>query len=688
MIGQTIFHYRIEEKIGSGGMGEVYKARDLKLDRPVVLKFPHADMPEFNQIRERLIREAKACSALNHPNIVTVYEINEWQKRLFICMEYVNGKTLADIYRAREIPIQEVLVIAMQIIRAVNAAHKKGILHRDIKASNIMLTEEGLVKVLDFGLAKFVDASSLTGVGVIMGSPAYMAPEVIRGEPPDQRSDIFAIGVVLYELLSGRLPFSGNNPSTTMYAVLNTPPPSFREAGREVPGELEALILKALSKEAARRHQNPDEMLNDLENIRELPLISSVAETQTVAVAQEKIAANAFDLARPAPGRELSPPTVKIPGMIDLDRLAQRLRSPRRGRGENPYLNRVMIRDPSDFYGRKSEVQRIYDRIGSGSRPQSISILGARRMGKSSLLHYIYHPDNRKRHLAHPERYVFAFIDFQEEPLTALEDFFKPIYNSLQQEYLEEFNLPVSPDYNGFKSLVRALDGQGMRLIMLFDEFELVTSNPIFGPAFFSFLRSMANKYNVAYVVTTAKDLQSLCHSKEIATSPFFNIFSNLNLGPFMLDEAVELICKPLSETGYAPEANNYVDDILHLAGLFPLYLQMACSAFFELIKKGQQRNSAMLQEAKRQFLQEAGIHFKYTWEKFAPEEQKLIAHLIAGKKPRETESYLITKLVDEFYLVEKNGRATLFSEAFADYLREKIGVGKIFKKLRFWQRQ
>ncbi len=153
MIGQTILHYQIEEKIGSGGMGKVYKARDLKLDRPVVLKFPHVDMLQAPQIQQRLIREAKTSGSLNHPNIVTIYEINEWNNRLFICMEYVEGQTLAQICRAREIPLQEALDSATQITSAVNAAHKKGILHRDLKSSNIMLTADGLVKVLDFGLA-------------------------------------------------------------------------------------------------------------------------------------------------------------------------------------------------------------------------------------------------------------------------------------------------------------------------------------------------------------------------------------------------------------------------------------------------------------------------------------------------------------------------------------------------------
>jgi serine/threonine protein kinase len=682
MIGQTVLHYKIEEKIGSGGMGEVYKARDLKLDRPVVLKFPHTEISELNQLRERLIREAKASSALNHPNIVTIHEINEWQNRLFICMEYIDGKTLAEVCRSRIIPVQEALDIAAQILKAINAAHKKGILHRDIKSSNIMLTHEGLVKVLDFGLAKILHTPTQTGSGTFLGTPAYTAPEIMTGGKQDQRSEIFSIGVVLYELLAGCLPFSSSNTYVLMYEMFNIPPKSFRELGREVPGELGAIIMKALSKEPEARQQSFDQMLHDIEKARHKPAIWEEAETQKTESVPEAAASNANKAsAQPAP-QPFTPATLSSPGPVDLEKLSQRLRSPERRQGDNPYLNRVMIRYPDDFYGRKSEVQRIYARIAAASRPQSISVVGERRIGKSSLLHYLYHPQNRRKFLANPQAYVFAFIDFQEEPIASLREFFNAMYSALRQEYLGMFEVSLSPDYQGFRSLVRSFDAHGMRMIVLFDEFEMVTSNPIFDPEFFAFFRSMANKYNIAYVATTAKELQSLCHSKEIAASPFFNIFSNLNLGAFKLEEAQELIRRPSAAAGYP--LGSFVDDVLNLAGLFPFYLQIACSVFFELAKDGALKGSAMLHEAKRLFLEEAGVHFKNTWEKFAPAEQELVTKLIAGKKPGEAESYLVNKLVKESYLIEKRGRVTVFSATFADYLREHLGVSKGWKKLRF----
>jgi len=683
MIGETILHYTVEECIGSGGMGEVYRARDLTLNRPVVLKFPHAGMLDSGMMRERLIREAKASSALNHPNIVTIYEINEWQGRLFICMEYVEGHTLGEICRARAMPIHEALAIAMQAVQAISAVHKRGVLHRDIKSSNIMLTGEGLVKVLDFGIAKLAGATALTGSQVFLGTPAYSAPEVIRGASPNERSEIYAVGVVLYELLAGRIPFSGEHPSAVMYAIMNESPLSFQEVGRSVPQNLEAIIMKALSKAPEERYQTLEEMLHDLAGLH-YPQDSAATATQTIVKRKADIPTTRK--ASTSPAHE-SPPsdTAVNAGPVDLDRLRARMSAPKRSLGENPYLNRVMIRHPDDFYGRKNEVQRIYSRIASTSRPQSISVVGERRIGKSSLLHYLYHPQSRQKHFSNPQSYVFAFLDFQEEPLGSLAELFKGIYDAISQEYLGKFQVLLSPDYQGFRSLVRALDAQGLRLIILFDEFERVTSNPLFDAEFFAFFRSMANKYNIAYVATTAKELQSLCHSKEIATSPFFNIFSNLNLGAFKPEEAQELICEPSAHAGYplAP----FVGEILNLAGLFPFYLQMACAVFFELVKTGSQRDVAMLREAKRQFLEEAGVHFKNTWEKFSPLEQKLINKLIAGKRPGEAENYLANKLLKESYLIETGGgRFKLFSPAFADYLSEHLGISKGWKMFRFWK--
>ena len=227
MIGQIISHYKILEKLGEGGMGVVYRAHDATLDRDVALKFlPHYLTSDPIE-KERFYHEARAAAALTHANIAVVYEIGEHEGQLFIAMEYVEGKTLKDIVGANRdspLPTSKILDIAIQVCEGLSAAHEKGIVHRDIKSDNIMLTPKGQVKIMDFGLAKLKGATKLTKTGSTLGTAAYMSPEQARGEEVDHRSDIFSFGVVLYELLAGKLPFKGEHQAALMYSLVNEEP--------------------------------------------------------------------------------------------------------------------------------------------------------------------------------------------------------------------------------------------------------------------------------------------------------------------------------------------------------------------------------------------------------------------------------------------------------------------------------
>jgi len=209
MIGKTISHYRILEKLGEGGMGVVYKAQDTKLKRTVALKFLPSHISESPEEKARFIHEAQSASALNHPNITTIHEIDEFEGQMFIVMEYCEGKTLKQIIEKETPSIKRILDLGIQICEGLTAAHKKEIVHRDIKSDNIMVTQEGQVKITDFGLAKLKGATKLTKSRSTLGTAAYMSPEQASGEEVDSRSDIFSFGVVLYELLTRRLPFEG-----------------------------------------------------------------------------------------------------------------------------------------------------------------------------------------------------------------------------------------------------------------------------------------------------------------------------------------------------------------------------------------------------------------------------------------------------------------------------------------------
>jgi serine/threonine protein kinase len=284
LIGQTVSHYRILEKVGEGGMGVVYKARDLHLDRFAALKFLPLEWLADETRRQRFVQEAKSASALNHPNIIHIYDVTEAEGTLFLAMEYVSGRTLSQVIARKGVALNDALKFATQIADALAKAHAAGIVHRDLKPSNIMVTEEGLVKVLDFGLAKLTEPSSEDSIetrstkhynpprteeGVILGTAGYMSPEQAEGKSTDARSDIFSFGAVMYEMLSGRRAFQGENQMRTVAKVLHEEPPPLRETIEGIPPELERLVARCLRKDPERRLRSMADLKVALQELKE-----------------------------------------------------------------------------------------------------------------------------------------------------------------------------------------------------------------------------------------------------------------------------------------------------------------------------------------------------------------------------------------------------------------------------------
>ena len=261
--------YRIIEEVGAGGMGVVYRAEDLKLKRPVALKFLPPHLMDAPELKERFLVEAQAAAALSHPNICTIHEVGEDEGRPYIAMEYVEGETLRDRLRKGPLEPGEAVGLIDQVASGLAEAHGKGIIHRDVKSANIMVTAKGRAKVMDFGLAKLRGGSSLTKSQTTVGTVAYMSPEQARGEELDQRTDIWSLGVVLYELLSGKLPFQGDHDQTLIYSILQKEPESLIKISPSVAPELEHIVFQALTKKAAERYRTMEELREDLAAISE-----------------------------------------------------------------------------------------------------------------------------------------------------------------------------------------------------------------------------------------------------------------------------------------------------------------------------------------------------------------------------------------------------------------------------------
>lgn len=288
MIGEMISRYKIIEKLGEGGMGVVYKATDTKLDRTVALKFLPSHLSGSEDNKSRFLQEAKATAALNHPNIMNVYEIDEYDGSLFMAMEFIEGQTLhsmlAKTKSGESFSVDQAIEWTMQIATGLKTAHEKNIIHRDIKPANIMVTSGGQLKIMDFGLAKLKSSIGITRTGTSLGTLSYMSPEQAQGQTADHRSDLWSLGVVLYEMLTGEQPFKSEHEAGLAYLIINEDPPLPSEMDKKIPHQLDSVVMKILQKDSDKRYQNMNELITTLVSVR-TDIASKKSEAKTKAIA-------------------------------------------------------------------------------------------------------------------------------------------------------------------------------------------------------------------------------------------------------------------------------------------------------------------------------------------------------------------------------------------------------------------
>ncbi len=604
LLGQTLGAYLLTEPLGQGGMATVYKAHEAALDRYVAVKILPQSLASNDDFIQRFRREAKAIAQLNHPNIVPIYSYGEERNIIYIAMQLVEGGALKH-EEGQAFAMGDALKLLTPIARALDYAHQRGIIHRDIKPSNILLSREGWPMLADFGLARTAEVSQhLTATGVSMGTPRYMSPEQGRGMSVDHRTDIYSLGIVLYELVTGEVPFHSDTPMGTIIKHITEPLPIPHQINPNVPEDVESIILKAAAKDPAERYQSAGEMAEAMENTL-----------------------NALN----------NPVTAATNSQLRIEAV---IKSRKKLRVENPFTFGNPIKEPERFIGRKAEMRQIVNRLLSSAH-ESTSIIGERRIGKTSLLYHLSNPEVSAGLGLTPDKFCIVYVDFQGltdiTPTRFWQRVLKKISRSIGDESLkpeiEKMSTQNKIDLFDLEELFESTQDKGITTVLMMDEFEYVTQNPNFKNDFFGGLRALAIHHGVALLPATRRELVDLCHSDEIKGSPFFNIFANVVLRPFPPMDAESLVNGYLSslDEPFLPEEKEF---ILRLGGGQPFFLQIAGHYLVEAKTQGLAAHP-LFERVVADFALQADPHFSHLWNHCTESEETTLLGILALERER-----------------------------------------------------
>lgn len=625
LIGQRLGQYQVIEQVGEGGMSVVFRARQPSLKRDVAIKVlqPQGFGQKLNL--ERFFREAQAIGNLHHPNILPVYDSGQDQGYAYIVMRYVpQAVTLANLM-SRPLATPQILHLAEQIAAALDHAHQAGIIHRDVKPGNVLLDGDWAL-LTDFGLAKMMHVpSGLTHSSGVMGTPAYMSPEQAQGQPFDHRTDIYALGIILFEMLTGQIPHDADTPLAIILKRINEPLPRPRQLRPELSEAVEQVLLKSLAANPAHRFQSAGALHTALKTA---------------------LAKQSFRKAGPKGGQP-APPSPSPGG----DRPARVLAAP--GSASNPFFYGGAV--PSHlFYGRQDIVEAIVQRVG-GRTAQSISLVGQQRMGKTSVFNYL---KAQAGQLFAPDlSLIIIYLDLSKAYCHTQLGLMRALRRELSRAWREPWPASDDNDLSAFDFALEDLQAENIRLLLCLDQLEHLTERAGEFEGVLEDWRACGSLGQMAMITASTQPLADLCMAGGLV-SPFYNIFNQRWLGLLPQADWQRLVSDHLKAT---PDDLAFVE---RAAGGHPFFTQMAASYLWEARQKKEKLDYRRLYEA---LGRDCESHLQHLWRKLNPAEQAALYQASTGAAAPANPQLL--RSLEQRGLM-REGRP--FSQMFAEIIKQE----------------